>query len=1373
MGSYSQRFAYRCPNGHEGSLLVWLVVDGEERPDLLRRVGEGEFTPPRCRECSAEAGVRGQLSLLVRRPGKRPEMLFGSATLRDRDRVREQAQLSMMMLNRGRAQPVGGDAIVVPYELLAVMAPRDMDADANALEAGSFTALSSGLQRYRDWLRDYAAERFEQATKSVLLSLLQADSPGPLLKIIAANPILLDRRVDTLLGHIAEAAEQEGQPQMAYIARVRRDLLRRAREEGVDQAFGPDTPPPQVHAAGPADGEAGESAEAPRPDSAGEATLTPAVGAALVAMAGYPIGDRTESLSGQELRQLLERALADMSPDEAELAMKYLHGEHVGLRDLMMLWLATELLSAPRDRNDQLEAQRLLHRLGHMRETAPHTWANAEHNAAVAATALAAPGDLAALDAARAGYERALTVRTREANPDEWAETTSALADLLRDAYPSQEPRYVDRSIKMLDDALADPPPDLSPAAHLRLSLSRASSVLRQAELRGDAEALRRAADSFATVLAEARRDGVAQAVQVALTNLGMALSLRAERTGQPADWRQAIDVLREALDKSSGGTPLQWVSAAINLSIALRHAGDIEAAIPLMRETLERAEAGGFWTAWASTQNNLGNALLDRVGGDRDENVDQAISAYDSARRIWTREAFPVEWALTTARLAVAYEVTLGGRDRAAALLREAAELVPRDERPVDWARLTNRLASYEPLASAITRYRAAAEVLTRTAFPHEWASIQNNLGNLYKEIANKAPGGDDAAAYLAAAIDCYSSALDARPAGEDPLQWAETATSLGDALSRRGQRADAVSVLRQALEVMRTGAPAARVVLAASRLGVILAEDGRWPDAAGALQEAIDAADRIYATSLLRRSREETISENSWLSPALAYCLARQGRPADAVDALEHGRTRLLADALARDPERVTLARTSHPEEYEAYVAAVRRLAAADAASTRLTVADLAEAGTAYHRQAEQAVRDELREASAAFERASSRLPELPAAPREQAAGNVTVYLFSTGLDSTALLVWPDAVESLRLPDVHDSLLRRFVHGDDQHLGLLRAQNESRHRLRAELADCLGVLGPHAMRPVADTVRASGARSVTLVPVGLFSAIPLHAAPVDADGRCLLDDVPVTYAPSGAVLAEARRSARHRGGKKRSGLAIVDPTAGLAFTAYEVDAMVRWTGGRRVDSTTLDVVDELAGATHIHFACHGRSLVDKPLESHLALGRGHRLTLLDLLTSERPDLLREAQLVVASACQTATVDTTRTPDEFVGLAAGFLAAGVPCFLGTLWPSDDVPSALVMSRFYELLIGEGLAADEALRRAQRWLRDLDGRSLAEHLESRPGLAAVRPGLASLAASQPDQQFYADPVSWSPYVVIGAVELSARPGGVADERTHW
>ena len=88
------------------------------------------------------------------------------------------------------------------------------------------------------------------------------------------------------------------------------------------------------------------------------------------------------------------------------------------------------------------------------------------------------------------------------------------------------------------------------------------------------------------------------------------------------------------------------------------------------------------------------------------------------------------------------------------------------------------------------------------------------------------------------------------------------------------------------------------------------------------------------------------------------------------------------------------------------------------------------------------------------------------------------------------------------------------------------------------------------------------------------------------------------------------------------------------------------------------------------------------------------------------------------------------------------------------------------MSRFYELLASQALPADEALRQAQRWLRDLDGRQLHAYLAANPSLAAVRPGLAALAETRPDQLFYADPASWSPYVVIG--DARRQPPDPAD-----
>ncbi len=69
-----------------------------------------------------------------------------------------------------------------------------------------------------------------------------------------------------------------------------------------------------------------------------------------------------------------------------------------------------------------------------------------------------------------------------------------------------------------------------------------------------------------------------------------------------------------------------------------------------------------------------------------------------------------------------------------------------------------------------------------------------------------------------------------------------------------------------------------------------------------------------------------------------------------------------------------------------------------------------------------------------------------------------------------------------------------------------------------------------------------------------------------------------------------------------------------------------------------------------------------------------------------------------------------------------------MPAFIGTLWPVDDLPSALLMTRFYELALPaenrQTLAADAALRTAAIWLRGLDGAGLNEFLVHHEALVA-------------------------------------------------
>lgn len=75
-------------------------------------------------------------------------------------------------------------------------------------------------------------------------------------------------------------------------------------------------------------------------------------------------------------------------------------------------------------------------------------------------------------------------------------------------------------------------------------------------------------------------------------------------------------------------------------------------------------------------------------------------------------------------------------------------------------------------------------------------------------------------------------------------------------------------------------------------------------------------------------------------------------------------------------------------------------------------------------------------------------------------------------------------------------------------------------------------------------------------------------------------------------------------------------------------------------------------------------------------------------------------AEMVVLSACETALGETLRGEGS-LSLARGFMVAGVPRVVMSLWEVPDGPTAQLMERFYRAMVRQGLAPPAALRRAQ------------------------------------------------------------------------
>jgi CHAT domain-containing protein len=216
---------------------------------------------------------------------------------------------------------------------------------------------------------------------------------------------------------------------------------------------------------------------------------------------------------------------------------------------------------------------------------------------------------------------------------------------------------------------------------------------------------------------------------------------------------------------------------------------------------------------------------------------------------------------------------------------------------------------------------------------------------------------------------------------------------------------------------------------------------------------------------------------------------------------------------------------------------------------------------------------------------------------------------------------------------------------------------------------------------------------RRLAIIPCGALHYLPFHALR-DEQGY-LIERTEVCVAPSAALLhrclAQARPTARRA-------LLAGAPDERTPHLAQEIENLQDLFPAAVVvagEAATLDAVREHAPAADVlHLACHGYFRPDNPLFSALRLADGW------LTVRDAYDLRLNCTLVTLSACDTG-LNAVTPGEELLGLVRGFLAAGAPSLLVSLWPVDDATTAQFMRHFYTAwLAGAGLA--EAHRSAQR-----------------------------------------------------------------------
>jgi CHAT domain-containing protein/Flp pilus assembly protein TadD/flagellar biosynthesis chaperone FliJ len=120
-------------------------------------------------------------------------------------------------------------------------------------------------------------------------------------------------------------------------------------------------------------------------------------------------------------------------------------------------------------------------------------------------------------------------------------------------------------------------------------------------------------------------------------------------------------------------------------------------------------------------------------------------------------------------------------------------------------------------------------------------------------------------------------------------------------------------------------------------------------------------------------------------------------------------------------------------------------------------------------------------------------------------------------------------------------------------------------------------------------------------------------------------------------------------------------------------------------------------------HFATHGILNTEFPELSGIVLSlvdqNGKNVNGF-LRLNQIFNLKLQADLVVISACQTGLGKEIKG-EGLVGLTRGFMYAGSPRLLVSLWKVDDQATAEFMTRFYRLMLGKKLPPAKALREAQ------------------------------------------------------------------------
>ncbi|MEM8960606.1 MAG: CHAT domain-containing tetratricopeptide repeat protein [Acidobacteriota bacterium] len=843
-------------------------------------------------------------------------------------------------------------------------------------------------------------------------------------------------------------------------------------------------------------------------------------------------------------------------------------------------------------------------------------------------------------------------------------------------------------------------------------------------DLRRDQVDRDRSIEAYRGVLAELEALGDVSGQAEAWERIGR-VHEDSERADQAKDaYQRAIELFRQAGDQARAAVTLNRLGAVFF------HQDDSDEASRLFTEALGLASDAGDRSAEAAVRSNLARVVMARG------EIDQALVQYYQIRDLWQELGRPVDSAPAVMNIASillrqnqlresreAFESALQLNQQAGDLRATTQALIRLGEIHLSDGDLDTALEHFGR-ASLVGR-----DVLTRT-----WLVVlENGLGLTKSKLLR----------HEEALVHFENGLRGARQQGNES-RIATLSFNLSASRLEVGEHEAAEQGFRDA------GASFGRLgrtrLVAASLLGegLALRRQNRSDDALPVLRRALDHIEVAREETSSSRSRIAFHASKQRYYEELVDLLMDQPDATAAIEALavvERSRARALLDVFGDEDPPIAA-------EGDQRLAADQRML-----TTKLTELDFALQKAVDEGEIEQLERqrlDTLTRLAAVrgtLRRSSPQFAQLTK-PRPQTLPQIQRHLD----DETLLLVYS-------LGDTTSWLMSLTQEGElETHelpgRGEIDPYAKTAHFLLSNrMADLGGRVDKHLemlsewlLGPVVG--RLAQYERVVVVADGGLHRLPFVALPHPTTGDPMVVSHEIVVVPSMSTLAALRYQLAGRGvaqddavvfanpvfsaadSRVRGGMSsepdsqpdvtrsardvgLGSPLPPLPGTEREARLLETLLPGTEVymgfEANRENFLDEgLRRFQILHIATHGLLNSINPELTSLVL------SIVDEEGKQQPGMIDlhdlygmqlGAELVVLSACHTGEGDTVRG-EGVIGLPRGFLYAGVPRVVYSLWSVGDQTTVELMERFYRALLEDEKSAAAALRHAQRSMQE-------------------------------------------------------------------